>query len=144
MVAGLLMLVPAAPAAIGDASGASGRSLLAVVFLGVGPSALGFVTWAAAVGRLHVSRPALALYVVPVIAIGVAYVWLGEVPPFVALLGGVISLGGVALGTIVTGRAGASARRPDSVPAGPTAGAHADPVAVGIAVGSGEAVQRLT
>jgi drug/metabolite transporter (DMT)-like permease len=100
MVAGMAMLLPAAPLAARDVVGGSARSLLAVAFLGIGPSAIGFVTWAAAVGRLHVSRPALALYVVPVVAIAVAYVWLGEVPSTVALVGGAISLCGVALGTI--------------------------------------------
>jgi drug/metabolite transporter (DMT)-like permease len=127
MVAGLVMLLPAVPAAVGDAVHSSARSLLAVAFLALGPSALGFVTWAAAVGRLHVSRPALALYVVPVIAIGVAYVWLGEVPTFVAVVGGAISLVGVAVGTFGFARAPALPDRGDVARLPPTGGRRGVP-----------------
>jgi drug/metabolite transporter (DMT)-like permease len=100
MVAGAVMLVPAAPLAFGDLRSATASSMSAVVLLGIGPSAIGFVAWAAAVARLHVSRPAVALYAVPPIAIVVAWGALGERPHALAVAGGVISLAGVAVGTI--------------------------------------------
>ncbi|MFN8050603.1 MAG: DMT family transporter [Acidimicrobiales bacterium] len=99
MVTGAVMLLPFGPGAVHQLGGADGRSIAAVVFLGLGPSAIGFVTWAAGVARLDVSRPALALYAVPVVAILVAWVWLGELPTGVAVLGGVVSLAGVAIGS---------------------------------------------
>jgi len=117
MVAGALMLLPAAPSAASQLGGASAASILAVVFLGVGPSAIGFVAWAAAVGRLEVSRPALALYTVPAIAIFVAWWWLVELPTVLAVAGGAISIAGVAFGAgiVVRGRpAGADAGRRSS------------------------------
>jgi drug/metabolite transporter (DMT)-like permease len=100
MVAGAVMLLPAAPLAVSDVTSASASSVSAVVLLGVGPSAIGFVAWAAAVARLHVSRPAIALYAVPPIAIVVAWAALGERPDALAVVGGVISLAGVAIGTL--------------------------------------------
>jgi len=99
MVGGALMLAPAAPGAIEQLGRASASAIVAFVFLGLGPSAIGFVTWAAAVQRLEVGRPALALYAVPVVAIAVAWLWLGERPTVVAVLGGLVALAGVALGS---------------------------------------------
>ena len=99
MVAGTLMLLPAAPSAAAQLGDASTSSIVAVLFLGLGPSAIGFVAWAAAIGRLEVSRPALALYTVPAIAILVAWWWLGELPTVLAVAGGVVSIVGVAFGT---------------------------------------------
>jgi drug/metabolite transporter (DMT)-like permease len=101
MVAGALMLLPAIPATVRDVGSASPGSLRAVALLAVGPSAIGFVTWAAAVARLHVSRPALALYAVPVVAIAVSFVWLDERPRALGLIGGAVSLVGVAVGTLL-------------------------------------------
>jgi drug/metabolite transporter (DMT)-like permease len=99
MVAGTVMLLPATPSAVSQLGHASTSSIVAVVFLGLGPSAIGFVAWAAAVGRLEVSRPALALHTVPAIAILVAWWWLDELPTALAVVGGVISIVGVAFGT---------------------------------------------
>jgi drug/metabolite transporter (DMT)-like permease len=73
--------------------------LAAVVFLGLGASAIGFVTWAYACAHVDVSVAAATLYSVPVVAFTVAWVWLGEEPAPMALVGGAIALLGVALVT---------------------------------------------
>lgn len=106
MVAGTLMMLPGAPFAVSDALDSSRSSLFAVAFLGIGPSAIGFVTWAIAVGRLEVSRPALALYAVPAVAILVTWWWLDELPTVLAVIGGIVSIVGVAVGS--RGRSGSS------------------------------------
>jgi hypothetical protein len=50
-----------------------------------------------AVARLPLAASTGALYLVPAVALAVAYAWLGEVPHPVELLGGALSNGGVAL-----------------------------------------------
>ncbi|MFI6013708.1 DMT family transporter [Streptomyces sp. NPDC051243] len=97
MVAGTLLLLPLAPATAHAALDAPADATLAALYLGVLPSAAGFVVWGYAVARLTVTAATAALYLVPVTALVVAFVWLGEKPRLVELLGGVVTLGGVAL-----------------------------------------------
>lgn len=97
MWAGTLLLLPLVPAAIRGLRVAPVGATGAALFLGLLPSALGFVTWGYAVARQTVTAATAALYLVPVVAIAVAYVWLGETPRPVALVGGAISIAGVIL-----------------------------------------------
>ena len=69
----------------------------AVIFLGAFCSVAAFMTWAYAIRRLPVTVATSALYAVPVAAFIVGIVFLGEVPPPSALLGGSIAIIGVAL-----------------------------------------------
>lgn len=92
---GTLFLFPLAPAAFAAVAGAALTSSLSVVFLGLLPSALGFVAWGWAVSRSTMSSATAALYLVPVVALAVSYVWLGERPVVVELVGGSVGLAGV-------------------------------------------------
>ncbi len=69
----------------------------AAVYLGVLPGALGYVCWAYALSRLSGSTAASFLYIIPLVAIGVAWLWLGEMPSFLTLWGGILVLVGVVL-----------------------------------------------
>jgi drug/metabolite transporter (DMT)-like permease len=68
-----------------------------IVYLGVFPGALSFVTWTYALSRLSASRTASFLYGVPPIATFIAWLWIGEIPTIYALIGGVLALLGVVL-----------------------------------------------
>jgi drug/metabolite transporter (DMT)-like permease len=46
---------------------------------------------------MNVSRAVSFLYLVPVLAVVIAWLWLGEVPGWLAMLGGVLVVGGVVL-----------------------------------------------
>ena len=81
----------------GPGAHAGGAAVGSAVFLGVAPSAAGFVLWAYAMARMDVGRVTVSLYLVPAAAIGISLAWLGQVPGPVELIGGVIALAGVML-----------------------------------------------
>ena len=99
MWAGTALILPLGAGVPGAVAAAGLEPLLAVALLGVGASAVGFLAWAFALARLPVSTASSALYAVPVVAIAVAFVWLGELPSVASVLGGALALAGVVLAT---------------------------------------------
>jgi drug/metabolite transporter (DMT)-like permease len=95
--AGTLLLLPFAGGLAAEVRAAPLTDTLAVVYLGVGPAALAYVTWAVVLSRLPASRAPSLLFFVPVVAFLVGWVWLGETPTWFDVAGGVLALGGVAL-----------------------------------------------
>ena len=81
----------------GPGAHACGAAIGSAVFLGLAPSAAGFVLWAYAMARTDVGRVTVSLYLVPAAAIGISLVWLGQVPGPAELIGGAIALAGVVL-----------------------------------------------
>jgi drug/metabolite transporter (DMT)-like permease len=78
-----------------DDSGAAGAGW--IVYLGLGPTALGFATYAYALGRMTAGRLASLSYLIPVVAIVLGWALLGETPPALALAGGALCVFGVFL-----------------------------------------------
>jgi drug/metabolite transporter (DMT)-like permease len=70
---------------------------LPIVYLGVFPTAIGFTTWAYALARTSAGRTAAVMYLQPPIAIALSWLLLGELPALLAIIGGAICVGGVAL-----------------------------------------------
>jgi len=96
MVSGSIMMLPFLPLDLPHLMTADAAAWWAVLYLGLFPSALGFVLWGYAVARLPVAASTALLYLVPPVAVLIAFVWLGEVPVFAEVLGGVVVIAGVA------------------------------------------------
>jgi drug/metabolite transporter (DMT)-like permease len=90
----LLVFTPGLAVAVASAPAASTWS---VVYLGMLPSALAYITWAIALSGASATLVSSGLYMNPVLAIFIAWVWLGEVPHPIAFLGGTVTITGVCL-----------------------------------------------
>lgn len=115
-LAGGLVVLPFAPTLVAELSGAPAAAVLGVVYLGVFPTAIAFSLWTYALAHTTAGRMSASSYVVPGIAVLLSWLFLAEVPEGLALLGGAISLVGVAITRLVPSRARPT--RPASVHSG--------------------------
>jgi drug/metabolite transporter (DMT)-like permease len=71
--------------------------IAALVWLGLAPTFLGYLTWNMALQRASVSKVSSFIYSSTPIALLISWAWLGERPGGVTLIGAVIVVGGVIL-----------------------------------------------
>ena len=95
--AATIALLPFGPALADDVSSAPASAVAWMVYLGLAPTATGFVTWAYALKRTSAGRMGAFTYLVPPLAVLLGWLVLAEVPPALALVGGGLCLAGVAL-----------------------------------------------
>ncbi|GAA1866752.1 DMT family transporter [Myceligenerans crystallogenes] len=98
-LAGTVAALPFAGALVADLAAASPSATLGVVYLGVFPTAIAFLTWAYALSHTTAGRLSATTYVVPPIAVLLSWWLLGEVPTPVVLVGGALSIAGVVIAT---------------------------------------------
>jgi drug/metabolite transporter (DMT)-like permease len=95
--AGLVACLPFTPGLLGELGRAPVEQTGWLVYLGLFPTALGFTTWAYALRRTTAGRLGATTYLVPPVVIAMAWLLLGEIPPLLAIVGGAICIGGVAI-----------------------------------------------
>jgi drug/metabolite transporter (DMT)-like permease len=97
MFAGWTMLIPFYVDSAGwqEYRQLSSTSVIAIVFLGVGCSGLGYWFWYAALERIEASQVAAFLYIEPLITLVAAVALLGESVSVSTILGGILVLVGV-------------------------------------------------
>jgi drug/metabolite transporter (DMT)-like permease len=94
---GALACLPFGPTLVNELGNAGGSSVAWVVYLGLVPTALAFTTWAYALSHTTAGRMGATTYLVPPLAILMAWLILSETPPLLAFAGGALCLVGVVL-----------------------------------------------
>ncbi|HLX18600.1 MAG TPA: DMT family transporter [Gaiellaceae bacterium] len=94
-VIGALVCAPFAPQLVRQLGPVHGEGWL--LYLGIGPTALGFIFWGFALSRTSAGKLAVTTYLIPPISVLLGWLWLGESPAALAYLGGALALAGVAV-----------------------------------------------
>ena len=79
---------------------AASGATIAVFYLGIFPAALAYLSWNYAFTLTQASIATSFMYLNPIIATLIAFIWLGEVPSIIAISGGILAL----IGVIITAR----------------------------------------
>lgn len=101
MIIGAAFLAPALPSGFSQVAAADVTSLLSVLWLGMVSSLIAYGSWAVVLSRLPAARASNYLYCVPPVATLIGFLWLGEIPGTLGMIGGVLAL----LGVVVVNRA---------------------------------------
>lgn len=108
----LLLFLPGLAA---DVASAPAQALLATGYLGVFPSALAYTLLAFALSVAPVTQVTAFLYSIPVFSLLFSFLFLGEVPSELTLLGGAVAIAGIVIVNVAKSR---EARRPPAVARG--------------------------
>lgn len=95
--AGFVVLLEFAPQTVHELGHASAGTIAGVVYLGIGPTAVAFLLWAYVLAHMNAGRLGATTYVVPPLVVLIGWIALGQVPPLLAVPGGLLCLAGVAI-----------------------------------------------
>ena len=94
---GAVVCLPFAGQLVDNTRDASASDIWWVVYLGLFPTAIAFTTYAFALRHMTASSLGITTYLVPPLTILMGWLFLGEVPPGMAYVGGALALVGVAV-----------------------------------------------
>lgn len=92
---GTIALVPWGGQLVRDLAPAPLGAAMAIVYMGIFPTAVAFTTWAYVLSRSSAGATSATTYVVPAIALLMSWAFIGETPTAVMLAGGALCLVGV-------------------------------------------------
>ncbi|MCC6546038.1 DMT family transporter [Candidatus Sumerlaeota bacterium] len=92
---GALCMAFVLPSLVASVKTAPMASTSALVYLGVFPAVVAYITWNMVLAVTPAARAASFLYLVPVLSTAIAFFLLKEVPTRLTLVGGALALGGV-------------------------------------------------
>lgn len=95
--AGTLPFFIFSPGLFESIQGATLEANLSAVYVGIFPAAVAYVTWAIALSSGEAGAVTSMMYIEPVFAILVAWVWLNELPSLLSVAGGVTAIASVIL-----------------------------------------------
>lgn len=97
IIAGAVCMLFFLPGLAGEVLRASASSTYAVLYLGLIPTLIPYFALAYITSIVGASEATSSLYLTPVIALIISWIWLGEIPAFLSLAGGTLALMGVSL-----------------------------------------------
>jgi drug/metabolite transporter (DMT)-like permease len=92
-----VLCLPFAPLLFDELASAPSSATLHVLYLGLFPTALAFLTWGYALRFTTTGKLGATTYVVPAIVVGLSWIFLDEIPTWLTLAGGALALVGVAI-----------------------------------------------
>ncbi|HEY1627961.1 MAG TPA: DMT family transporter, partial [Streptosporangiaceae bacterium] len=100
---GTVMCLPFSGQLVTELAHAPAGPVSCVVYLGVFPTMVGFAAWAYALARTTSGKMGATTYAVPGLVVLMSWLFLGQVPGWVTIAGGLLCLGGVAVSRSRTG-----------------------------------------
>ena len=104
LITGALWLSPWLPDGVAQLGTAPVSVISAVLFLGLVSASLGYATWSFAIGHFGPALAANFLYLVPPLAIGLAWSLSGITPDILTIAGGGVAIGGGIMFRFWTGK----------------------------------------
>jgi drug/metabolite transporter (DMT)-like permease len=92
-----VLCLPFAPLLFSQLGSAPTSATLHVLYLGLFPTALAFLTWGYALRYTTAGKMGATTYVVPASVVAMSWLFLGEIPTWLTLAGGALALLGVAV-----------------------------------------------
>jgi drug/metabolite transporter (DMT)-like permease len=101
-VAGSVPFLVFAPGSVNAVLTAPPAAIITLLVLSVFHGCIASIFWVRAVSGMTAGVASRFLYLIPVLGVGVAWVWVAEAPVVATVIGGLLTVGGVALSTVRT------------------------------------------